>query len=797
MWYIVVNNKIEGENMEFYSHFYQDTSGQMKKQTVTEHCRTTAVYAQDALAPIQLGHAGYLAGLLHDMGKMKQEFQEYLLDGKGTRGSVIHTFAGCRFLLSQFHGEKAQNYEDLTSELLAFAVGAHHGLFDCIDQNGSSGFLYRLKKEKIGYQESLNNFWEQCADQKELEKLFACANAELIPIYMRMGTLAGDSNEEFSFYQGLLARLLLSAVIEGDRRDTAEFMTGVYLPVEPEDYAKFWTPYLVHLEEKLSYFPQDTPITQARGEISQICCDYGSHNGGIVRLNVPTGGGKTLSALRFALSHARTWGKRRLIFTAPLLAILEQNAAVIREYLGDDSIVLEHHSNVAEPDDTSELDLRELAVDSWHSPVIITTLVQLLNTLFAGKTTSIRRLQSLCNSVIVIDEVQTVPSRMLSLFDMAINFLAEICGATVVLCSATQPEQRYVPHPIQPVRGQMVPYEARLWEPFHRTQILDGGAMTLEETVAFIQESMEQVTSLLVVCNKKEQASFLLEALDGTAEVCCHLSAAMCSAHRRQTLKQLYQALDTGRSCLCIATQVIEAGVDISFQRVIRLTAGLDSVIQAAGRCNRNGQTARAPVYIVTVVNEDLSRLEEIRRGKNATLSLLDAYRREPEKFDCDLSSEPAIAYYYSRYYGAMAQGAQDYPLQRERVSLFCLLSDNWQYWEKADVHSDGFILNQAFHMAGNAFTVFDNDTQDVVVPYENGKTLIADLASQDKMDVAYLTQWISKAKAYTVSLYAYQIQALSDVIGEYSGVKVLPPEYYDERTGFTMKPGEFEFLEV
>ncbi len=783
--------------MEFYSHFCQNTNEKMTKQTVADHCRTTAAYAQDVLAPIQMGHAGYLAGLLHDMGKMKQEFQEYLLDGKGTRGSVNHTFAGCRFLLSRFHGEQAHNYEDLTSELLAFAVGAHHGLFDCIDQNGNSGFLHRLSKEKIGYQESLNNFLEQCAGQKEIEKLFACANAELIPIYMCMDALAGESNEEFSFYQGLLARLLLSAVIEGDRRDTAEFMTGVFSPVEPEDYAEFWTPYLVHLEEKLSRFPQDTPIAQARRKISQICCDYGSHIGGIIRLNVPTGGGKTLSSLRFALSHAKAWGKCRLIFTAPLLTILEQNAAVIREYLGNDSIVLEHHSNVAEPDDTSELDLRELAVDSWHSPVIVTTLVQLLNTLFAEKTTSIRRLQSLCNSVIVIDEVQTVPSRMLSLFNMAINFLAEICKATVVLCSATQPEQKYVPHPIQPVRGQMVPYEKHLWEPFHRTQISDGGAMTLEEAVAFIRESMEQVTSLLVVCNKKEQACYLLDVLDGTAEVCCHLSAAMCPAHRRQTLKQLYQALDTGRSCLCIATQVIEAGVDISFQRVIRLTAGLDSIIQAAGRCNRNGQSVIAPVYILTVLNEDLSHLEEIRRGKNATLSLLDAYRRDPGKFDYDLSSESAVTYYYSRYYGAMAQGAQDYPLQKERVSLFSLLSDNWQYWEKAEAHSKGFMLNQAFHMAGNAFTVFDNDTQDVVVPYENGKALIADLASQDETDVAYLAQWVSKAKPYTVSLYTYQLQALADVIGEYSGVKVLPSEYYDELTGFTMKPGKFDYLEV
>ena len=783
--------------MTFYSHFYQDTSSEIKTQTVEDHCRATASYAQSALSSIGLGYAGYVAGLLHDMGKMKQEFQEYLLEGKGTRGSVNHTFAGCRLLLSQFHADSPTGYEDLTAELLAFAVGAHHGLFDCIDQDGRSGFLHRIKKENIGYQESLSNYLAQCANMDELKKLFSCANNELIPVYERLSSLAGESNEEFAFYLGMLARLLLSAVIEGDRRDTAEFMNGVFQPPEPQNYTDFWAPYLAYLEEKLNHFPQDTPIAQARSELSHACCAFGTRPGGIIQLNLPTGGGKTLSSLRFALNHAKTWGKHRLIFTSPLLTILDQNAAVIREYLGDDSIVLEHHSNVSEPDDISELSLQELAIDCWHSPVIITTLVQLLNTLFAGKTTSIRRFQSLCNSVIVIDEVQTVPSRMLSLFNLAINFLADICGATVVLCSATQPGLENVAHPIRPVPIEMVPYEERLWVPFRRTQILDGGAMTLEEASAFIHESMAQVNSLLVVCNKKDQAVFLLEALDGTAEVCCHLSAAMCPAHRRQVLQQLYQALNAGKSCLCVATQVIEAGVDISFQRVIRLTAGMDSVIQSAGRCNRNAQDNISPVYVVTILNENLSRLEEIQRGKNATLSLLDAYKKSPEQFHCDLSSDSAIDYYYERYYGAMNQGAQDYPLITEKGNLFSLLSENRDYWIKAKAPDNSFMLNQAFHRAGSAFTVFDNSTQDVVVPYEEGEALIADLASQRAVDVDYLTHWISKAKAYTVSLYAYQIRALSDVIAEYSGVKVLPPEYYDKRTGFTMKPGEFDFLEV
>lgn len=783
--------------MTFYSHYCQNASGE-RKQTVTEHCRNTAAYARHALESVAMGEAGYLAGLVHDLGKMKREFQEYLLYGTGSRGSVNHTFAGCRLLLREFRQEHPDPCENLTAELLAYSVGAHHGLFDCIAEDGQSGFRHRLEKESIGYDESRENFLAHCADRDELTKRFHAANAALTPVYERIGNLAGDSNEEVMFYLGLLERLLLSSVIEGDRRDTAEFMTGMYRPPEPENISEFWTPYLFCLEEKLSRFQQDTPIQLARAEISQKCREFGEEKGGIIRLNVPTGAGKTVSSLRFALSHARKWGKRRLIFTSPLLTILEQNAAILRDFLGDDSIVLEHHSNVVESEDSAEWNELELAVDSWYSPVIITTLVQFLNTLFAGKTTSIRRFQSLCNSVIVIDEVQTVPLRMLSLFNLAINFLAEICNATVVLCSATQPCLESVIHPIRPVPSSMVPYDKQLWKPFQRTQIMDAGAKTMDETIDFIRESMEQVNSLLVVCNKKDQAETLSEMLDGSADVCCHLSAAMCPAHRRQTLKQLYQALETGKSCLCVATQVIEAGVDISFQCVIRLAAGMDSVIQAAGRCNRNADLSHSPVYIVTLLDENLGFLQEIQRGKNATLSLLDAYRRNPDRFQGDLASDTAISFYYNRLYSSMPQDGQDFPLSdREGITLFSLLSDNATYFGKNDSRDDGYILNQAFCTAGNAFSVFDCDTQDVIVPFGEGKNLIAELLARKPGDAAFLSRWISRAKSYMVSLYSYQLRELVDVIAEHDGVKILPPEYYNERTGFTIHPEKHDFLEV
>lgn len=781
----------------FYAHIQQNNSEKPGVQTVTAHCRGTAQFAKNVLDKIQLGTAGYLAGLLHDVGKMKQEFQKYLLEGTGNRGSVNHTFAGCRLLLTQFHGETAADYADLTAELLAFAVGAHHGLFDCVNQEGTSGFLYRMQKENIGYEESVENFLCDCADMAELTSLFQIANQELIRVYERLEKLSSTNHDECAFYLGLLARLLLSAVIHGDRLDTGLFFSAVQLPTEPENYSDFWTPYLAHMEKKLSVFRQDTQIQQARSIISQQCCDYGEKPGGIIQLKVPTGGGKTLSSLRYALSHAKKWGKRRILFVSPLLTILEQNAAVIRAYLGDDSIVLEHHSNVIQTKTDAALDLRELAVDTWNHPVIITTLVQFLDTLFDGKTTAIRRFQSLCGSVIVLDEVQTVPERMLSLFNQAVNFLTEICGATVVLCSATQPCWKEAIHPLRPEIRDMIPYHEDIWQPFRRTQILDAGTMTLEETAAFVRATMEQVQSLLVICNKKDEATYLLRALDDAALLCCHLSAAMCPAHRRKRLEQMYQALERGERCFCAATQVMEAGVDISFDCVIRLTAGMDSVVQAAGRCNRNAdQKDPAPVYIVTLQDENLSKLKDIRTAKSATASLLTEYRKHPERFAMDLSSDAAIQYYYMKLYGAIAS-EQDYFLARERVTLYSLLSYNESYWDDTSPFYGKFILNQAFRMAGDAFSVFDNNTRDVVVPYGAGASLIEELASQQQPDLAFLCQWVARAKPYTVSLYEYQLRAMSQVITEYSGILVLAPAHYDEKTGVTMDAGEFDFLEV
>ena len=243
---------------------------------------------------------------------------------------------------------------------------------------------------------------------------------------------------------------------------------------------------------------------------------------------------------------------------------------------------------------------------------------------------------------------------------------------------------------------------------------------------------LEDADSLLIVCNRKDEAERLYRTLRaGKPYRCFHLSAAMCIAHRRQTLQMLQNALGAidkqdapgadHEKVICVSTQVIEAGVDISFARVIRLAAGMDSIVQAAGRCNRNGECQTpAPVHIVQCADENLGRLREIQAAKAASLQLLEAFRQQPEHYGNDLTSDAAIRYYYHRLYAAMAKGYQDdtVSLSGKSVTLYSLLSDNRDFADADCPASGQYLLQQAFRIAGAKFEVFDGETTDVIVPY-------------------------------------------------------------------------------
>ena len=789
-----------------------------KIQTGVEHSRHAAEYASRSLTPIGMKTTAYLAALLHDFGKFKQEYDHYLEEaraGTAVRGSVNHTFAGVRFVLEQWHHGNGIGYDEVTAELLAYAIGAHHGLFDCIDVRQNSGFQHRQVKEGIGYAESRSDYLEQCAGLEELNSLFRASVRETTALLNQMASLSQqeddeEADRETAFYVSLLQRMLLSAVIEGDRRDTAEFMNGDAFPKWSEDMRGTWAERLAFLERKLGTLPREKPIDQARHTISDTCASFARQPGGVYRLNVPTGGGKTLSALRFALAHAKQWNKARIIFTSPLLSILDQNAEVLRRFIGDDSLILEHHSNLAEPADEPErLRELELLTDTWEAPVVITTLVQLLNTCFSGKTSAIRRFHSLCNSIIVIDEVQTVPNKMLTLFNLAVNYLSEICGTTIVLCSATQPSLEIVQHPLKCPPPEMVPWQEALWSVFRRTEIKSAGQYRLNEIPQLIKQVLSGCSSLLVVCNRKDEAAFLLDELRDVPCRRFHLSAAMCQAHRRETLHTLQAALEAalsgGEKVLCISTQVIEAGVDISFQQVIRFAAGMDSVVQAAGRCNRHAESQEpAPVRIVLCSNERLERLEDIGRGKKATVSLLSAFADHPERFQNDLSGQEAIGFYYHQLYGSMNPDFQD-DVTPEYGSVYRLLADNPKFANAQCPMAERFYLRQAFQLAGKLFQVFDENTTDILVPYGKGRDireyLISAAQTYGERDWQTIRRNINEAKQYSVSVYQYQFTQL-EKLGAVTplfedSVYVLSDGYYDADIGLSIQKGTTGFQEV
>ena len=805
---------------EFLAHIAQE-EGSRREQTLEAHCRGTADCAAEALAAAGLSAAGRLAGLVHDAGKAWPGYQDYLRRAAAgervVRGSVNHTFAATRLLLTRYRDPARWGpYAPLTADLLSYAAGAHHGLFDCVDEQHRSGFLHRIEKEGTGSEEAIAGYLRSCVGPEELDGLFTQAVGEteafLTDLLKKIGAAHPPKDDDTAFYLGLLARLLLSAVIEGDRRDTGQFMEGAPYPPPPggADRQALWRRLSQRVDSRLDALPRDTAIRQARRQISELCRACGERPGGVYRLHVSTGGGKTLSALRFALAHAARWNKSRVIFTSPLLSILEQNCAVLRDYIGCGELILEHHSNVVreERSDKDGLDPAELLTETWDAPIIVTTLVQLLNTLFDGSGGAIRRFHALCGSVIILDEVQTVPGSLLSMFHLAVGFLAGACGATVVLCSATQPCSEAAEHPIPLPAEDMIPYDPALWACFRRTRLRDRGSLPLEGIPALAGEALDQGDSLLIVCNRKDQAERLYRAMPEEYRT-FHLSAAMCMAHRRTVLAELQSALRSpgGRKIVCVSTQVIEAGVDISFAGVIRLAVGMDSVVQSAGRCNRNREREDlAPVEIVQCAGEHLENLPEIARGKRATGQLLREFHLHPEVFGGDLASDQAIRYYYTQLYRRETPGAfQNGPVHwgGRSLSLLDLLSQNRAFADPSFGDSfEAFALHQAFRTAGACFSVFQTDSMDVLVPYGRGRQLIGQLGALElPRDLRGLRRLLKEARPYTVALYPWQrrsLEAAGALVPLCGGaIFALQEGFYDEACGLRTERRTLEFQEV
>lgn len=783
--------------------------GVRKEQSLKEHCFHTAEYAAESIGEPGLYHTAYLAGLLHDAGKARQGYVEYLenaYEGREVvRGSVNHTFAAVVLLLEKYHAENSSVWEKMTCEIICFAMGSHHGMFDCVDLDRNNGFVHRLKKnrDELDYDRVLRNYFEQVAEENRIEEYFRKAVQEIMAFFQMSKDTYKEYREVF-FQISMLSRLVLSAVIYGDRRDTSEFMNDTSgIRMEKTD----WKEKRAYYEEKTAKFSLSTPLNLVRHNISMQCLETAEKKSGIFRLNVPTGGGKTLSALRYALAHAEKYNKKRIIFVIPLLSVLDQNVRVIRDYLPDQSEILEHHSNVIrERGMEEEADLYEFLGESWNYPVVVSTMTQLLDILFAYRTSVVGRMQALCDSVIVIDEVQSLPKKITDMFNMAMNFLSQFCHASIVLSSATQPCFEELKWPLHFSREPDIVYlNKEQLRVFQRAEIVDKTdtyGMDQMECARFCADRLAEHLSLLLICNTKAEARNLFENLRGRAEYeewdVFHLSTSMCQEHRLLVLEQIREGLEkvqnpgteSVRKVLCVSTQLIEAGVDLSFECVVRVLAGIDNLAQAAGRCNRSNEYGSSGrVYLIKLKNENLGMLHEIKSAQDCTRKITELRDSEEES----LIGENATRRFYRYLYEEMKKEIR-YPVKDHGTIYYLadLLSNCNGKTETEENKS--YVLRQPFKTVGQMFQVFDQNTIDVLVPYGQGRQIQKKLEamSQVRFDLGKCRRMIQKAASYTVSIYEYQRRKLEKAGMLHSildgRMLILDEQAYDDVFGLSME---------
>jgi len=812
--------------------------GETGNQSLSEHLSGVAERCSELAKKLGLEKAGELIGLLHDLGKATKEFQDYLLsfasDGEARddlRGKIDHSTAGAQCLLENIHGAQQENsLQGIVARFLAICIASHHsGLIDCLEPDGNDKLTQRLRKRDSSTRlpEAWTNLDPSVKSRAEALMQDPGLIAEVRNAIASLATSLDEGEGDKDVQVGLLLRLLFSCLIDADRTNTANFEKPAAAAHRQNQTYERWEKLLGRLDRQLSQMKTVGSVNGIRRKVSDECFRAADRPGGIYTLTVPTGGGKTLSALRFALEHARSRALDRIIFVSPYISIVDQNAAVARSILEPEevpyaSVVLEHHSNVQDdPDDEvgrPDLWRRRVLAENWDAPVVFTTSVQVLEALFGSGTRAVRRLHAMARAVIVFDEVQTLPIKMVHLFNNAINLLASNCGSTVVLCTATQPLLETVCRAKGAARlgnpPGLVSNPRQLFEQLKRYEVFDHtdrpGGWQIAQVAELALTEAHKYGSCLAIVNTKKDAREIFQILreqTGPHALAVHLSTGMCPAHRIEKLDELRTHLPYAtkdRPVICVSTQLIEAGVDIDFACVIRDLAGLDSIAQAAGRCNRHGaRSALGRVHIVELP-EPPAQLDEICQGRTVARELLGQWRRANPGKMFPLGDPQQMTDYYNRTF-YRRRDEMSYSVGPEGIgrstSLLELLGANGQATHDARKSSPGLrrsVLLQSFQTANDAFALIAN-TQGIVVPYgDEGRGIVNQLAASSDLESEW--QLLRKAQRFTLSIYASQFKKLAskDAIYEVqpgSGVYCLRSEFYDSAFGLREQAGPLEDL--
>ena len=807
-------------------------------QSVQTHLVETSELAKIFARKLNLESVGELLGLMHDFGKYSRKFQKYIHDETGLlnpdlddeestpNGSKVdHSTAGAQWVYRELRKfGAAQGIGEFFGQMLGLCIASHHGegLIDCLDDEGNTIWKKRFEKDDelthlVECEHNADEAVQQKAKELAGENLIRSLLNAVKPILSDQAT----NNKIKEFYLGCLTRFLFSCLIDADRINSSDFEREAQKEIRRLTEKPDWQSAIDKLEAKLAGFENRYPIDEIRRKISDDCLKKADDSQDIYTLTVPTGGGKTLASLRYALHHAQKHNLDRIIYIIPYTSIIDQNAQAVREIFGEDW-VLEHHSNL-EPEKQSWQE--KLLSENWDKPIVFTTMVQFLDAWFGGGTRGARHIHPMTNAVLIFDEIQTLPVKCVHLFCNVLNWLTTFGKSTAVLCTATQPllgesGLRNFPEDKRESiasRGLLRLSEDaeimgkhqdldKLFDELSRVEIQFNekvGGWNVEEAGTFLLKQFQTTQSCLFIVNTKKWAQELYQyckAQNVPSEALFHLSTNQCAAHRKAIFDTIKARLENKQPVVCISTQLIEAGVDISMACVIRTLGGLDSIAQAAGRCNRHGEKeGKGQVYVLNLQETDFTRfLPDIQAGKTYAERVFHDFAGQ------DILQPEAMKRYFE-YYFYQRSDEMSYSVKNSTTgSLLDWLSDNAlnPYGEKNNKRSKLLpLLMQSFKSAGRVFQAIDAPTQAVIVPYGEGAELIAKLCGE--WDPKEMHRTLQKAQRYSVNVFPnvwdklQKENALYETI-EGSGIYYLDERYYNDEFGLSLdETSEMTFYDL
>lgn len=687
---------------------------------------------------------GYLAGLWHDLGKFAREWQTYLASKADPHqaevtGKVDHSTAGARHAVFSI---------PVIGHMLAFAISGHHsGLLDALSEGACLEKRLRNTLPPLG----------------DIPDDITSRNAPGLPPFLG-ANLTGASLAPF-------ARLLFSCLVDADFLATESFMSPERAQVRPpQSDPEILSRMFDLVEAEIDGFgPPRTRVNRSRAHVYEQCLAAADLSPGLFSLPVPTGGGKTLSSLAFALKHAIANGQRRVIYVIPFTSIIEQNAAVFSRILDPlkatrpSPVVLEHHSNLSPEQETER---SRLAAENWDAPLIVTTAVRFYESLHAARTSDCRKLHRIANSVVILDEAQCLPVDYLHPCLSILDQLARHYHTSVVLCTATQPaihRREKFPIGLEGIRP-IIPDPARLATELKRVRLIDRGHLSDEELAA----ELDAFPQALVIVNTRRHAQLLFQRLP-TSPDNFHLSALMCPEHRRRVLETVRNRLDENLPARLISTQIIEAGVDIDFARVYRALAGLDSIAQAAGRCNRHGHLDLGETHVFRSEHQHAEAyLHETAQVADQVLALHD-----------DPLSLEAVEHYFHLYY------INHNPPEAPRWDTKDILSDF-----RLDRGSRDLPMHFQFKSASCKFRLIENKQTPILIPYDaTARRLIENLRTPS---IPLHRNLLRSLQRYTVQVHepqfhahAAQFESLRD---DQFHVLICPETHYSDHFGLNLE---------